>query len=279
MFSALFLPHPRNNHRAHVLHPFSLFLFVCAFLGLQALVSFNRQFIPSVAGAGVITPQQIIEITNKKRLEQGLPAIKEDIVLDRAAFSKGSDMIARDYWAHNAPDGTTPWHFFKTEGYPYRYAGENLARDFSNSQDVVDAWIASPSHRENLFSSRYEDIGVAVVEGKLKGKNTILVVQMFGTKMVNGSMETTPSGVSTSSVTALVAGRSMQAASNVLGAFNISKSFGIFFLGLFILILVVDVVVVSIKGVNRHASRSGAHLFFFVTILIVALVLKGGRVF
>lgn len=285
MLSALshfLLPRERNNHRAHILHPFSLSLFVVAFVGLEILAYSFPGFIPSVIGAiDNITPKSIIEITNQKRTDGGLPRFNENTVLDRAAEDKAADMISRDYWAHNAPDGTTPWHFFKEEGYPYQYAGENLARDFTKPEDVVDAWIASPSHKENLFSPRYEEIGVAVVSGMLKGHNTTLVVQFFGTKLgttVPGIVKKTANS-SYGSLNSLIEGKSVQAASSFASLFNVTRSLGIFLLSLFIIVLVIDLVVIHAKGINRHASRSGGHILFLATILFIVLILKGGKIF
>ena len=60
------------------------------------------------------------------------------------------------------------------------YAGENLAKGFRTAEGVHEAWMASPTHKENIMSPNYKDIGVAVVEGTLLGKETTLVVQMFG---------------------------------------------------------------------------------------------------
>jgi hypothetical protein len=93
---------------------------------------------------------------------------------------KAAYMFEHNFWAHYAPDGTSPWYFIKNAGYEYEYAGENLAKGFSNSSDVVTAWMNSPTHRENVLSPKYQDIGFAVVEGKLLGEDTVLVVQMFG---------------------------------------------------------------------------------------------------
>jgi hypothetical protein len=90
-------------------------------------------------------------------------------------------MFSKNYWAHVAPDGTTPWDFIKKNGYNYSSAGENLARDFNDSQSVVSAWMASKSHRENIVNLHYREIGIGVVNGILDGKETTLVVQMFGT--------------------------------------------------------------------------------------------------
>jgi len=93
-------------------------------------------------------------------------------------------MLAKNYWAHSSPDGTTPWVFIKNAGYEYLYAGENLARGFSSASDVVNAWMNSKAgHRENLLSPNYDDVGFAVVTGTLAGDETILVVQELGRRM------------------------------------------------------------------------------------------------
>ena len=89
-------------------------------------------------------------------------------------------MIDRDYWAHVAPDGTQPWKFFTSFGYKYRYAGENLARDFSNASSAMDAWMNSPTHKENILNPKYKEIGIGVVEGDLAGTDTTIIVQFFG---------------------------------------------------------------------------------------------------
>ena len=206
--------------------------------------------------------------------------MKEDSVLDKAAQEKGADMMARNYWAHNAPDGTTPWHFFNEVGYSYRYAGENLARDFTQSEDIVDAWIASSSHRENLLSQRYEDIGVAVVEGNLKGINTILVVQMFGTKLNNVlPMVEKTTTLRVEPVNSLVQGEKVQLVSQVGGMFAATKTLGIGLLVFIIFILIADIFVVQIKRIDRHASRSSAHVMFLVVILFIVLIFEGGKIF
>ncbi len=277
----LCFPHPHNKYRARLLHPFSFLFTIGVFIGLEFIFLLYPNVVSSVLGASSgLTPASIIELTNQRRTKEGLPILKEDSILDKAASQKGADMMARNYWAHNAPDGTTPWHFFNEAGYSYRYAGENLARDFVQSEDIVDAWIASPSHRENLFSRRYEDIGVAVIEGNLKGTNTVLVVQMFGTKLNSAlplAEKTTAPQAET--VNSLVQGEKVQLVSQVGGIFAATKSLSIVLLGFFIFVFVVDIFVIQLKNIDRHASRSSAHVLFLAAILLFVLIFKGGKVF
>src|SRR5258706_10350524 len=96
-------------------------------------------------------------------------------------------MFAKDYWAHIAPDGTTPWSFIKGAGYNYVYAGENLARGYFSASDVVNAWMASPEHRENMLSSKFADVGFSAQNGKLTGEDTVLVVEMLGSTSLAGA--------------------------------------------------------------------------------------------
>jgi hypothetical protein len=90
-------------------------------------------------------------------------------------------MAKNGYFAHFAPDGTSPWHWFDEAGYVYTHAGENLAIHFTDSNEVVDAWMNSPKHRENIVNGVYTEIGVGTAKGKFEGYDTVYVVQLFGT--------------------------------------------------------------------------------------------------
>ena len=153
----LFLPHQSNNHKPKILHNTSL-LFIALFLILiQVFIKYLPQTGVKILGfASQIDINEVVKLTNEKRAQQGLSPLEINQSLASAAKSKGDDMLAKDYWAHIAPDGTEPWKFFRDVGYTYRYAGENLARDFSNANSAVDAWMASPTHRENMLSPRYK---------------------------------------------------------------------------------------------------------------------------
>ena len=177
------IPRDGSHARAHTLSHGALFLYGIFLLLVQLTILVVSRNFPGVLGfASNIDISEIITQTNAERSGSNLPALKLNDKLTKAAQLKANYMFEKDFWAHIAPDGATPWKFILDSGYKYIYAGENLAKDFQNSRDVVGAWMASKAgHRENLLGKNYTDIGVAVVNGTLGGFQTTLVVQMFGT--------------------------------------------------------------------------------------------------
>ena len=123
-----------------------------------------------------LSPDQILNLLNQDRLSHGLDQLSLSPTLTLAALAKADDMISKNYFSHVAPDGTSPWHWFKSLGYNYAYAGENLAVGFTDPADLENSWMASPSHRANILSPFYSDVGVAVINRN----NTNIIVQFFG---------------------------------------------------------------------------------------------------
>lgn len=179
----LFLPHPTNNHRAKILHHGSILSLVVVLLISNFSFSLVENRFHDVLGISAnISSDELLLHTNIKRQENGLPPLVINNQLSQAAAGKAQDMMTKNYWAHIAPDGTTPWAFFKGAGYEYVHAGENLARGFTTSNDVIEAWMASPGHRENMLSPNYNEVGFAILSGVLTGEDTVLVVEMLGSR-------------------------------------------------------------------------------------------------
>lgn len=129
--------------------------------------------------AAVLSEDKIIDQTNHYRTQNGLSELVANETLAQAAAAKAAHMIDNDYWSHDAPDGTSPWSFIHSTGYTYIEAGENLAKGYTTDAAVAEAWMNSPSHRENMLHSKFTQVGVAVMPGVLVGKSTILVVAMY----------------------------------------------------------------------------------------------------
>lgn len=154
-------------------------------LGMASFVilkNINSQTGNVLGFATDISSDRLFALTNEKRVNNGLPELTYNSQLAAAAANKAQDMLSKGYWAHFGPNGESPWTFILGSGYSYDTAGENLAKNFTTSGEVVDAWMDSPSHRENVLKSSYRDVGFAVTNGSLGGEDTTLVVQMFGSK-------------------------------------------------------------------------------------------------
>lgn len=124
----------------------------------------------------------ILAEINKIRVANGLQPLAENPKLNVAALLKAQDMIDNDYFNHYSPSGKTPWDWFSAAQYNYKYAGENLALNFWSDQDTVQAWLDSPTHKENILNPNYKETGLAILSGTTSTtkENRTVVVQMFG---------------------------------------------------------------------------------------------------
>ncbi len=120
------------------------------------------------------------DLTNKERISENLAPLKTNPLLMKSAELKAKDMSDYGYFAHTSPEGKTPWYFLDEAGYKYQYAGENLAINFSDTEDVTAAWMKSPTHRANIEKSEYTEMGSAIATGTYLGKEAVFVVQVYG---------------------------------------------------------------------------------------------------
>jgi uncharacterized protein YkwD len=121
---------------------------------------------------------EILDLVNRDRTAHGLSELSLNSTLNEAALAKAEDMTVHGYFSHTSPTGATPWHWFKAMGYDYTFAGENLAEGYSDAIELEKSWMASESHRANILSPHYSELGLAIVV--YQNKN--LVVQLFGSK-------------------------------------------------------------------------------------------------
>jgi len=178
----IFIPNEENNYRPKFLDSKILYYYVILLLILKiAIVSPFLFCLPRGLFSADLTKTDLIKLTNATRESLGFQPLKESPVLEEAAYLKAEDMIENDYFAHQSPTGISPWHWFREAGYNYQYAGENLAIGFFESEEVNKAWIDSLSHKRNLLNPNYSEIGIAVLKGDFQGKETSVVVQLFGT--------------------------------------------------------------------------------------------------
>ena len=278
-----------------------------------------RTNFPSVLGTFAdISTQQLLDITNQKRQENGISPLTMHGSLSQAAANKASDMFSKNYWAHNSPDGTAPWAFIRAAGYNYVYAGENLARGFNNASDVVNAWMASSEHRKNMLSSNYQNVGFAVATGKLSGEDTVLIVEMLGSTNLAAApaaaesqtkptvevptqapptvtaVPTVPVAVVTEvpafdtlgaeksdsiiKEKSLVAVNALSQIKPLIDSQSLSLTSARLVLIIFILALILDMLIIERKKIIRFVGHNLDHAIFLSVMIIVILILARGTI-
>lgn len=281
--SHFFLPRESNNYRAKLLHHNILLLFIAFIFSSLFLLEIVKYTFPSVLGIQTnITVDQLLVFTNEKRKEFGLPPLTLNPRLSNAAALKAEDMMEKDYWAHSSPDGKTPWVFIKEAGYNYTYAGENLAKGFNSAEDVVNAWMESPRHRDNMLFKNYSDVGFSVVTGELNGQDTVLIVQEFGNQ-VRAPIAISNQVVATSSSTRNVVVPKVFAGTNldkkpILNSLSFPLNLDRILLALFIFVLILDMIVVERKRIIRLVGHNADHILFLVLIALLVTVFSKGAV-
>ncbi len=178
------VPHARNHYQPHLLHHRTIGLFSLLLLSLKVstiVVTTFGAIDPAFSSA--ITIDNVLRLTNESRVSYDAPVLTYNKVLEKAAQAKAEDMLAKGYFAHNTPDGKTPWDFIKAAGYSYITAGENLALGYTQAETVGEAWMNSPGHKANIINKYFEEIGIGISQGEFEGHNAIFVVQMFGTSV------------------------------------------------------------------------------------------------
>jgi uncharacterized protein YkwD len=135
--------------------------------------------------AGLLDPgavrEEMLTRVNAHRKKAKLKALRLNTVLDKAAQRHAEDMLARGYFAHESPSGTTVRERSKKAGYNWGAIGENIAFGQTSVDEVVETWMDSPGHRKNILSPNFTEMGVGLALGKgPDGKHQVLWVQNLG---------------------------------------------------------------------------------------------------
>ena len=112
--------------------------------------------------AGQSTLQsQIVALCNEYRVAEGLEPLTEDPELDALAQIRSDEIVV--YFEHIRPDGSDCFTVMKD--YKCTLCGENIAAGQGNPKDVVDAWMNSPGHRDNIMNKDFKKIGIGYSVG------------------------------------------------------------------------------------------------------------------
>jgi uncharacterized protein YkwD len=268
----VFYPHHKHNPRPLFWHPVSVSLFALGALFISGFVTLQNQEIKSESLLGDIRSGAVISFTNKERTNNGLITLVENKTLTEAAQLKANDMVQNGYFAHYSPTNVSPWHWFTQAGYTYQKAGENLAVNFTESKDVFDAWMNSPTHRANIVKDGYTEIGIASAEGMYKGKKATFVVQLFASPKIESSsglvfaIEKKVSVATDEQFSVRGAEVTVFSFENIMQLLVSQTYLPIMLLIIFSLVILVALIVVFTRG-KRHTKQ------FYISIIILFLSL------
>jgi hypothetical protein len=181
-----FIPNAENEFQPKILKPKAaifIFLLIIIIENLFFLISYS--FIPYSEFLANLIGQTIADLTNSSRLNYNILPLKINPLLSQAAQLKAEDMAQKGYFNHVSPDNITPWYWLDRVGYKYISAGENLAINFTDSEEVVKAWLNSETHRQNILNQNFTEIGIGIAKGTYQDKPAIFIVQMFGTPEIS----------------------------------------------------------------------------------------------
>ncbi len=179
-----FIPHQENNYHPHILHAKRAFFYGGLFLAIKIIVVIFALSLPLevfvLPDVLAEEQRQMAVLVNDVRARNGLPPLTEKNILERSSSAKAIDMAANEYFSHTGPDNRKLSYFLDKVGYNYLSAGENLAIGFSDAEDIVSAWIKSPSHYANLIDPEFEETGFGLESGYYEGAPTVYIAQHLG---------------------------------------------------------------------------------------------------
>ncbi len=187
-----FIPHKENNFKPNFFNAEKvlaiivvLFCVEIAYVAQFSITSRDNSYLSAVL-PGVLT----LLTNDTRRLNNLSPVVANDLLVE-AANKKAQDMASKGYFSHVSPDGKIPWYWLDLVGYKYGYAGENLAINFNESNDVLNAWMQSPTHKANIVKKEYTEVGIGTAQGFYQGRSATFVVQYFATPVATTTTATT----------------------------------------------------------------------------------------
>ncbi|PYZ94734.1 serine protease [Salipaludibacillus keqinensis] len=107
---------------------------------------------------------EVVRLVNEERANHGLQPLESSSEVQNVAHAKSKDMVDNNYFSHTSPTYGSPFEMLDTYGVEYRTAGENIAQGQRSPEAVVNAWMNSQGHRENILNRNFSKIGVGHYE-------------------------------------------------------------------------------------------------------------------
>jgi len=119
---------------------------------------------------------EAFRLTNNERVKAGIPPLSYNYDLEKVAQAKAEDMWRNDYFSHNSPLYGTPFDMIKEFGITYCAAGENIAYNYRTPKEVINGWMNSKGHKENLLRKEFTDVAFGYFDA---GSSGVYWVQLF----------------------------------------------------------------------------------------------------
>ena len=108
--------------------------------------------------------REVVRLTNLERSKRGLDPVDIDVALMKVAEFKSVDMRQNQTMSHDSPKYGGLRGLLAYYAVEWGMAAENIARGQRSAEHVVDSWMNSPGHRDNILRDKVTKIGVGVVE-------------------------------------------------------------------------------------------------------------------
>ena len=119
--------------------------------------------------------RQMLDLVNEERAANGLAPLAPDPELTEVARRHSADMFVRGYFAHDTPEGLTPFDRMREANVRFLIAGENLA--LAPTVSIAHTGLMnSPGHRANILRPQFGRVGIGIMDGGMRG---IMVSQEF----------------------------------------------------------------------------------------------------
>ncbi len=128
---------------------------------LAALILVLVVLFTTFAGALADKSSDVLDLVNKERKAAGLKTVKLNDDLNRVAELRAAEIVEK--WSHTRPNGEEWKTAFSEAGVSASYRGENLAKGQYSADKVVDDWMDSEGHRDNILNKKFTKMGVASV--------------------------------------------------------------------------------------------------------------------
>lgn len=135
----------------------------------------QKVYIPNIDDIKALE-QEVVRLVNEERAKKGLQLLSHNWELSRVARYKSQDMIDKNYFAHNSPTYGSPFKMMESFGIRFSAAAENIAYGQRTPKEVMNSWMNSPGHRNNILSPSFQQIGIGAAKDS---KGYLYWTQMF----------------------------------------------------------------------------------------------------